>query len=119
MPFPDETESKMIQLVSRAEAAEARVAELEERVTKLREGILQAQQEGCACDFHLYKMDADLLTDEALDRYVTQEYALIKNKQVTYRYRQALEEIPLCATLEEAVRIASRAVWPEGEGAAT
>ena len=29
MDFPDETESKMIQLVSRAEEAEARVAELE------------------------------------------------------------------------------------------
>ena len=29
MDFPDETESKMIQLVSRAEKAEARVAELE------------------------------------------------------------------------------------------
>ena len=28
MPFPDETESKMIQLVSRAERAEARVDEL-------------------------------------------------------------------------------------------
>ena len=29
MSFPDETESKMIQLVSRAERAETRVAELE------------------------------------------------------------------------------------------
>ena len=28
MPFPDETESKMIQLVSRAERAEARIDEL-------------------------------------------------------------------------------------------
>lgn len=29
MPFPDENESKMIQLISRAERAEARVADLE------------------------------------------------------------------------------------------
>lgn len=42
---------------------------LKDRITKLREGILAAKHEGCACDFHLYGMDADLDTDEALDRF--------------------------------------------------
>lgn len=86
---------------------------LKGRVTKLREGILQARQEGCACDFHLYRMDEDLLTDEALDRYITQEQTLIKAKNGREDYRAALEEIPLCETLQDAIRVASRAVWPE------
>lgn len=49
---------------------------LEQRVIKLREGVLEARSEGCACDFHLYDRDKDLLTDEALDAYCSQEQAL-------------------------------------------
>ena len=49
------------------------VARLDNRIEKLREGFLAARQEGCACDFHLYGEDEDLLTDAALDHYQTLE----------------------------------------------
>ena len=49
------------------------VVRLDDRIEKLREGILAARREGCACDFHLYAQDEDLLTDEALDHYQTLE----------------------------------------------
>lgn len=45
MPFPDETESKMIQLVSRAERAEARVAELERELALTRGDNILLRQE--------------------------------------------------------------------------
>ena len=49
------------------------VVRLDDRIEKLREGILAARSEGCACDFHLFGQDEDLLTDEALDHYQTLE----------------------------------------------
>lgn len=66
---------------------------LRQRNTKLREGILAAHQEGCACDFHLYGMDRDLLSDELLDRYCTQEQANIAAKEEAHKYRQALDAV--------------------------
>ena len=49
------------------------VVRLDDRIEKLREGILAARREGCACDFHLFGQDEDLLTDDALDHYQTLE----------------------------------------------
>ena len=42
------------------------------RVQTLREAILEARGEGCMCDWHLYNRDADLLTNEGLDRYLSE-----------------------------------------------
>ena len=47
----------------------ARIAEMEERVVKLREAILDAGMQGCACDWHLYGEDSGLDTDRAVDNY--------------------------------------------------
>lgn len=69
------------------------LAILRDRNIKLREGILAARQEGCACDFHLYRMDQDLLSDELLDRYCTLEQINIAAKQEAHKLRQALDAV--------------------------
>ena len=54
------------------------LAQMPYRIQKLREGILEARREGCACDFHLYGEDQELDSDAALDAYCTMEQALNK-----------------------------------------
>lgn len=77
---------------------------LEGRIQALREGILEARREGCACDFHLYGQDEDLLTDEALDRYCTQaeENAALQNR-IDELERQETGALYLVAQIREAL----------------
>lgn len=75
--------------------------EMHNRITKLREGILEARKEGCACDFHLYAEDRDLLNDALLDVYLTQEQANREARAEADRYRTALDRVWDALTAED------------------
>ena len=77
---------------------------LEGRLQALRDGILEARREGCACDFHLFGQDEDLLTDEALDRYCThaEENAALQNR-IDELERQETGALYLVAQIREAL----------------
>ena len=75
-----------------------------QRIQKLREGILEARKEGCACDFHLYWEDEDLLADDTLDAYCTQaqENAALQNR-IGELERQETGALYLVAQIREAL----------------
>ena len=77
---------------------------LEGRLQALRDGIMEARKEGCACDFHLFGQDEDLLTDEALDRYCTQaeENAALQNR-IDELERQETGALYFVAQIREAL----------------
>ena len=87
--------------MSREEVMEQSIDKLRDRITKLREGILEAQKEGCACDFHLYAEDKDLLNDDLLDVYLTQEQSNREARAEAERYRTALDRVWDALTAED------------------
>lgn len=59
----------------RVESAQRLVA-LEGRVANFRTAILDAHHQGCACDWHLYGEDAELLSDATVEAYLSDRRAL-------------------------------------------
>lgn len=92
-------------------AEQVRAERAEARVTKLREGILEARKEGCACDFHLYAEDKDLLNDALLDVYLTQEQANREARAEAERYRAALDRVWDALTAEDKRGAFSDTLW--------
>ena len=91
------------------------VVRLDDRIEKLREGILAARSEGCACDFHLFWQDEDLLTDEALDHYQTLEQQRNAAAGLLARVQAAASD-PSPNSLEALATIQTILSVPEKEG---
>ena len=91
------------------------VVRLDDRIEKLREGILAARREGCACDFHLFGQDEDLLTDEALDHYQTLEQQRNAAAGLLARVQAAASD-PSPNSLEALATIQTILSVPEKEG---
>ena len=70
------------------------LARMPYRIQKLREGILEARREGCACDFHLYGEDQELDSDGALDAYCTMEQALNEAQLAQAQWTEVSEGLP-------------------------